>query len=173
MRGFPLGYFSRFDTLTANGTESVDDLTENWPVKDVFKSELNKIKYKFEACPLPVYAGDRFIRLKDVHAMMKGALVAVHFELKHFYIKGKKEDSFNATVQQIDILQPGKARPANAFKRRNVEDGPVRRNPFEAGLKTSQKETENEGNSRIGKEDNSATAEANVKENACVGEFSF
>ena len=80
----------------------------------------------FQACPLPIYVGDRFIKPEKVHEMLKGALVEVSFELRHYCIQKKHEDSFNALVQQVLILQPGKARPCNAFKRRNVFDGPVR-----------------------------------------------
>jgi hypothetical protein len=57
---------------------------------------------------------------------MKGALVEVHFELRHFRIQKKKVDSFNATVQQVLILKPGVARPVSAFKRWNVEEGPMK-----------------------------------------------
>jgi hypothetical protein len=101
----------------------VDDTTEHWPVKDTLRPELDQIKFDFEACPLPVYVGNHFIKPQDVHTMLKGALVEVHFKLKHFCICKKKEDSLNSTIQQVLILQPGKARPPNAFKRHNVFDG--------------------------------------------------
>lgn len=89
--------------------DTVDDTTEHWPVKDDLKVELDKVKFKFEACPLPVYVGNHFIKPQDVEEMMKGALVEVHFELWHFCIQKKKEDSFNSMVQQVVVLQPGRA----------------------------------------------------------------
>lgn len=104
----------------------MDEVTEHWPVKQSFKSELHDIKFAYQAIPLPVYVGDRLIKTHDVPAMLSDALVEVSFELRHFCIKKKNEDSFNASVQQIVILQPGKTRPANAFKRRNVFDSPLR-----------------------------------------------
>ena len=95
----------------------VDDTTEHWPVKKSLRADLNKIKFCYQAVPLPVYVGDCFIKPQDVYSVLQGALVEVSFELQHFCIKKKNEDSFNARVQQIVILQPGEAHPANAFKR--------------------------------------------------------
>ena len=115
--------------LTANGSDVVDDVTEHWPVKKSLRTELDVVKFSFQAFPLPVYVGDRFIKPVDVFGVLQGALVEVSFELQHFCIKKKSEDSFNACVQQILVLQPGKTRPSNAFKRRNVLDGPLRSCP--------------------------------------------
>jgi hypothetical protein len=61
--------------------------------------------------------------------MLKGALVEVHFEFRHFCIKKKNKDSFNASVQQVIILQPGKAQPANTYKQHNILDRPMRPSP--------------------------------------------
>lgn len=122
-------------------------------MKRTLQVELDKIKYMFEASPLPVYVGDRFIKPQDVHAMLKGALVEVSFELRHFCIQKKHEDSFNASVQQVLILQPGKARPCNAYKRRNVFDGPVRACPAPpgcAGENGAAKSSKEENNSKEG-----------------------
>ena len=135
----------------------MDDVTEHWPVKRTLQVELDKIKYMFQASPLPVYVGDRFIKPQNVHAMLKGALVEVSFELRHFCIQKKHKDSFNASVQQVLILQPGKARPCNAYKRRNIFDGPVRACPAppgssaenSAGKISNEESDSNEGPSRI------------------------
>jgi len=98
-------------------------------VRPSLRDALDKIKYDFEACPLAVYVDDRFIPPVDVQNLLKGALVEVQFELRHFSIAKKKEDSYNATIKQVLVLQPGRERPPNAFKRRNLFDGPVRLNP--------------------------------------------
>ena len=95
-------------------------------MKQSLRPDLDKVKFSYQACPLPVYVGDHFIKPQDVQGVLQGALVEVSFELQHFCIKKKNEDSFNASVQQVVILQPGEACPTNAFKRCNVFDGPVR-----------------------------------------------
>jgi hypothetical protein len=92
---------------TAN-VDGVNDTTKHWPVRSALKLDLDKIKFGFQASPLPVYADHQFIKPEDVHGMLKGALVEVHFEFCHFCIKKKNKDSFNALVQQVIILQPGK-----------------------------------------------------------------
>ena len=109
-------------------------MTEHWPVKASLQADLNKIKFDFEASPLPVYVEGRFVQPNDVQEMLRGALVEVHFELRHFYIQKDNRDSFNATVQQVLVLQPSVARPATAYKERNLLEGPIPLNssPMEA-----------------------------------------
>jgi hypothetical protein len=114
---------------SATGPVPVDDRTEHWPVKLALCEDLDKIKFVFEAGLLPVYIDDQFVQLINVQDMLKGALVEVYFELRHFGFAKKKEDSFNATVEQVLILQPGTVHPATAFNRKNVKDSPVHINP--------------------------------------------
>lgn len=54
-----------------------------------------------------------------------GAVVEIQFELLHFLIGSKKKHSFNTSIQQIQILQPGEERPPTAFKRKTMEEGPI------------------------------------------------
>ena len=125
-------------SFSGNSREEVDQLTAQWPVKPSLRDALDQIKYNFEACPLAVYVNDRFIQPLDVQAILTGALVEVQFELRHFSIAKKKEDSYNATIKQVLILQPGVERPSNAFKRRNLLDGPVRLNPTVVSAKEAE-----------------------------------
>jgi len=106
--------------------EAVDDETEHWPVPPRLREELNKIKFEYRAVPLAVYVNDTFIEPADVNNAIKGALVELHFELHHFAIRKKAQDSFNATIEQIIVLRPGEARPVTAYKRKNPRDGPIR-----------------------------------------------
>jgi hypothetical protein len=72
---------------------------------------------------LPVYVNDKFVKPAHVNNTIKGALVELHFELHHFAIQKKAQDSFNTTIEQIIVLCPGEARPATAYKRKNPHDG--------------------------------------------------
>lgn len=56
----------------------------------------------------------------------------VHYELRHYFIASESYDSFNATVEQILVLQPGVPPPDTPYKRKNVRDGPIRLNPTPA-----------------------------------------
>ncbi|KAF8256856.1 hypothetical protein EI94DRAFT_169247 [Lactarius quietus] len=106
--------------------EAVDDETEHWPVPPRLREELNKIKFEYRAVPLAVYVNDTFIEPANVNNAIKGALVELHFELHHFAIRKKAQDSFNATIEQIIVLRPGEACPVTAYKRKNPRDGPIR-----------------------------------------------
>lgn len=110
--------------------EEVDEQTENWPVTAKLRNDLNDIKGEFKVAPLRVYTGDCLVRPEDVEEQIRGALVELRFELRHYCIRSGDYDSFNASIEQIVILQPGEARPASEVsKRKNVWDGPIRLNP--------------------------------------------
>lgn len=110
-------------------TEEVDEETECWPIHPRFRDELDKIKYEYRAQPLAVYARNQFIEPTEVNHTIRGALVEIHFEFRHFAIQRKSQDSFNVSIEQIIVLRPGETRPATGYKRKNVRDGPIWMNP--------------------------------------------
>jgi hypothetical protein len=88
------------------------------------------------ALPLPVYKGDSYIDPARVNAAIKGALVEVHFCLRHYRIKEKGGnrtiDSFSGLLQQIIILKDGVPKTDSGYyKRKNLLDGPYRPKPFQ------------------------------------------
>jgi len=109
--------------------EKVDDSTENWPVDDDLKGDLDRIKNEFSIRPLAVFKDDQLVKAKGMNGVLQDALVEVHFELRHFFIRQKDEDSFNGSIEQIVIIQPGVARSLSPYKRRNLEEGPIHMNP--------------------------------------------
>lgn len=115
-----------------SGTQpSVDNETENWPVPFKFAEKLHAIKYEYVAQPLPVYVdNDKFVEVQDVVKVLSGALVKIQFEFQHYHISKKNQDSFNATMVQIIVLQHGAPPPTSALKRKNIREGPVRQNPI-------------------------------------------
>ena len=106
----------------------IDHDTEKWPVPVDLRSDLDKIKWAYRATPLRVFAKDAFVEVLNVNNMISGALVEMHFELYHYCIRATEQDSFNARIQQILVLQPGKPRPITTYKRKNVRDGPIHLN---------------------------------------------
>ena len=117
----------QWSTLTeeVNAEEVVDKVTEKWPVSAHLRGDLDGIKHTYHAVPLPVYVGDNFVEVQNMNETSKGALAEVHFDLHHYPIHKQNYDSFNATLKQIVILQPGKAHPVLPYEGRNVHDGPV------------------------------------------------
>jgi hypothetical protein len=112
---------------------AIDYGTENWPVPADLRNDLDNIKQRYCAVPLPVIMKDRFIGARDVNEVIKGALVEIHFKLNHYHIRPEYPrenlDSFNGSIQHIRVLQPGEARPVSAYKRKNIRDGPILLSP--------------------------------------------
>jgi len=106
---------------------AVDNETEQWPVPVDLRDDLDKIKRMYHAAPLRVFARNAFVEVLNVNDVIRGALVEMHFELYHYSIRAKNQgpqDSFNAHIQQILVLQPGKQRPITAYKRKNFATVP-------------------------------------------------
>ena len=103
----------------------MDEETARWPVPPRLRDNLNRIKFEYRAIPLSVYVNGRFVELADVNNAIKGALIELHFELHHFTIRKAGHDSFNATIEQIIVLRPGKPCPMTAYKRKNPRDDPI------------------------------------------------
>lgn len=58
-------------------------------------------------CYLPLYDVDNSsVSPEYVHRKMDGALVEVHFRIKHFHLKSQLVDSFTGLVYKIKILCP-------------------------------------------------------------------
>jgi len=90
------------------------------------QDDLDDIKHAYRASPLRVFANEKFIEVGQVNEVIEGALVDLHFELFHFGIRKKNEDSFNGSMEQVLMLQPGQPRPVTVYKHKNVRDGPIR-----------------------------------------------
>ncbi|KAH9062543.1 hypothetical protein EDB83DRAFT_2224081 [Lactarius deliciosus] len=110
--------------------EVVDDETEKWPVSDNLLPDLQEVKHEYQVRPLSVFQNDKPVKTDEVNNILKGALVELHFELHHYHIRIKESntnfDCFNATIEQIIILQTSGARPSSAYKRKNIGQGPIR-----------------------------------------------
>lgn len=103
----------------------MDETTDHWPIESKFVAHLNDIKCTHRATPLCVFLNNKIVDAHDVNDILEGALVEIQFELKHFSIQTKKIESFNASIQQVQILRPGESRPPTAFKRQNISEGPI------------------------------------------------
>ncbi|KAF8264399.1 hypothetical protein EI94DRAFT_1738536 [Lactarius quietus] len=95
------------------------------------REKLGAIQNEYRVQPLPAYTmDDRFIEPAVVVDTIAGALVQVQFELLHYHISKRSHDSFNATIAQITVIQPGAPLATLSLKRKNVRNGPLRANPL-------------------------------------------
>ncbi|KAH9012439.1 hypothetical protein EDB85DRAFT_2159061 [Lactarius pseudohatsudake] len=114
---------------------------------DLDGGEVRRSKSTTRAVPLSVFKGDAFVPPEQVTDVVKGALVEVHFELYHYHIRNKGYDSFNGSIEQIIVLQPGEIQHMSAYKRKNVEEGPIRLKPSLV-LQTGTRSISNAGNAQ-------------------------
>lgn len=98
--------------------DAMDEETEHWPVPPWLQDKLNKIKFKYYAIPLAVYADDKFVEPALINNTIRGALV-------DFTIQKSAQDSFNASIEQIIVLCPGEAHPTTVYKRKNPCNRPI------------------------------------------------
>jgi hypothetical protein len=103
----------------------VDELTDRWPVPSKFIGLLNDIKCTHCAVPMRVFVNNKPVKVHNINDVLESAVVEIQFELQHFSIHPKKIESFNASIQQIQVLCPGESRPPTVFKREDVGEGPI------------------------------------------------
>ena len=68
-----------------------------------------------------MFYGLCFVKTHELEHMLKGSLVLVHFELKHFPIKQKKSsniagNTFSAVATQVKILERAAERKPSPYK---------------------------------------------------------
>ena len=77
---------------------------------------------KWRVTPLPAFdAGGKFIKIDGLEESLRGSLVLVYFELKHYAIRDKKTDgiagnTFSAIASQVKILERGADRRPSPYK---------------------------------------------------------
>jgi hypothetical protein len=103
----------------------MDTEMEKSPVPSKHRDEFNSMKFDFMACPLEVYRDKTFVEPRDVIGALTGAVVEVYFGMRHYYLRDKKCDTFQAEIQQIRIVKPGSSIATSGFKRRDACEGPL------------------------------------------------
>ncbi|KAI9428385.1 hypothetical protein H4582DRAFT_1782341, partial [Lactarius indigo] len=95
-----------------NVNEAVDAETENWPVPPEMCGKLDGLKGEHRVVPLHVFNSTNFVEPVTVNEALLHSVVEVHFVLRHYYFNKKEEDSFNASIEQIVVLQSPTVAPS-------------------------------------------------------------
>jgi hypothetical protein len=88
-----------------------EDWSNGYPIDLKYKDTFDDIVPKWRVTPLPAFdANEKFIKTHELEVSLRGSLVLVYFELKHYSIKDKRSDSvagntFSAFATQVKILQ--------------------------------------------------------------------
>ncbi|KAJ8585277.1 hypothetical protein M405DRAFT_911902 [Rhizopogon salebrosus TDB-379] len=86
------------------------------------KAEFESMKFENMACrPLRVYHDNVFVEPGNVNEALTDAMVDVYFTIRHFYMREKKFDTFQADIQQIKIVKPGASIMTSGFKERGEQ----------------------------------------------------
>jgi hypothetical protein len=103
----------------------MDTETEEWLIPAKHKAGFESMKFENMAWPLRVYRDNVFMEPRNVNEALTDAMVEVYFMIRHFYVREKKFDAFQADIQQIEIMKLGASIVTSGFKRRNARDGPL------------------------------------------------
>jgi hypothetical protein len=99
-----------------------EDWTNGYPISDKFRESFDNIVPRWRATPLPAFdSDDNFIKITYLEVSLRGSLVLVYFELKHYAIRDKRSNcvstnTFSATASQVKILELGGNRKASPYK---------------------------------------------------------
>jgi hypothetical protein len=90
-----------------------DDWSYDYPISDRYKEHWDKILRSWRPSPLVVYDSKNvFVNPGDLELSLRGSLVLVYFQMRHYEIQGKDKkingNTFTATVIQIKVLEEGK-----------------------------------------------------------------
>jgi hypothetical protein len=89
---------------------------------DKYRNQLKDIVTRWRLTPLSAYdSAGTFIRIQDLETSLRGSLVLVYFQLKHYAIKNKKADkissnTFSSVATQVKILQRAAERRPSPYK---------------------------------------------------------
>lgn len=87
--------------------EEINTETLKWACPPQHQAEHDELISTHRWAPLAIYNEDKkFVECKDAHEALCGALVEVHFTLKHYHIKKDGYNSFTAIPLQVQILKP-------------------------------------------------------------------
>ncbi|KAF8798368.1 hypothetical protein BYT27DRAFT_7343617 [Phlegmacium glaucopus] len=111
-------------------SQDEEDWSNGYPITDAHQKAFKAILPKWRATPLPAYdESGNFIKIQDHELTLKGALVLVYFQLKHYTIKDRNSNgvlgnTFTAIATQIKILERAAKRNTSPYKTQMLK-GPI------------------------------------------------
>ncbi|RDB21350.1 hypothetical protein Hypma_011907 [Hypsizygus marmoreus] len=116
---------SRAVPIPADGT--LDEDTGTWPIPKTHQEAFDDIKRTHQVLPLMVYdMSGKYVLPEEVTSKISGALVEVHFRIKHYFInKTQSFNSFTGSIEQIAVLRQAIPKNPSPYRSRN-KTGPYR-----------------------------------------------
>jgi hypothetical protein len=88
-----------------------EDWTNEYPIAIKYKDLFDDIASRWRVTPLHAFhPNGKFVNILEQEAALRGALVVVHFKLKHYAIKNKRTNgvggnTFSAVATEVQILE--------------------------------------------------------------------
>jgi hypothetical protein len=105
----------------ASATDN-EDWLNSYPIGQRYSDMFDHIVTKWRVSPLPAFdVGGKFIKIHNLEDSLRGSLVLVYFELKHYSIRDKRNDgiagnTFSAIATQVMVLERGAERRPSPYK---------------------------------------------------------
>jgi hypothetical protein len=99
-----------------------EDWTNDYPISDRYRNKFEDLVTRWRVTPLSAYdSSGNFIKIRELEVSLRGSLVLVYFELKHYAIKDKKTDriggnTFSAVATQVKILEHAAEQQPSPYK---------------------------------------------------------
>ena len=99
-----------------------EDWSNGYPIGFKYRDLFDDILTKWRVTPLPAFdTSGKFIKAHDLEIALRGSLVLVYFELKHYSIRDKRmvgvsSNTVSAIATQVKILERGADRHPAPYK---------------------------------------------------------
>ena len=99
-----------------------EDWSNNYPIALKYKDTFEDIITRWHVTPLPAFdTSGKFIKTHDLEVVIRGSLVLIYFELRHYHIKDKRlngiaSNTFSMIAMQVKVLECETMRHPSPYK---------------------------------------------------------
>jgi hypothetical protein len=108
--------------MTVPPATDSQDFSNGYPISERYRDTFDSIVSRWRVTPLPAFDIDeQLIRVRDLEVSLRGSLVLVHFELRHYGIKDKRTNivvtnTFSAMATQVVVLEPAPIKTPSQYR---------------------------------------------------------
>jgi hypothetical protein len=95
-----------------------EDFSNGYPISDRYRETFDSIVSRWRVAPMHAFdESEQFVKAHNLEVTLRGSLVLVEFELKHYAIRDKRSNgistnTFSATATQVRVLERGSINPS-------------------------------------------------------------
>ena len=117
---FVVSHSLTLDTFTPATDE--EDWSNDYPIATKYQDTFDDIVSRWRVTPLPAFdTTGKFIKIRDLENSLRGSLVLVYFEVRHYPIRDKRTNAIasntvTAIATQVTVLERGSDRRPSPYK---------------------------------------------------------